>query len=279
MPGKGFGKRWLGGLGGLGITGFTRGLMGTLEYRVAFYDETVDPVHPAFAGPAIFLFWHEYIPFLFYLRGHCHIAMLLSRHQDAELLSRAARHMGFQTVRGSTNRGGVGALRELFRKSRSRMNLAITPDGPRGPRRRLAQGPVFLSAKLQIPLVAIGLGYDRPWRMPTWDRFALPRPFCRARAVVSPRLQIPEDLDRAGVEHYRQRVERLLCRLTEDAERWAEAGGGMVGQRPVYRQPARRPPRRRPPVAVEPGSMDRSKLQVMASASPLPRRPDVKRVA
>jgi lysophospholipid acyltransferase (LPLAT)-like uncharacterized protein len=238
------GKRFLGGCGGLGITWFTRGLMGTLDYRAAFYDETVDPVHPRFAGPAIFLFWHEYIPFLFYLRGNCHIAMLLSRHQDAELLSRAAGHMGFQTVRGSTNRGGVGALRGLFRRSRNRMNLAITPDGPRGPRRRLAQGPIFLSAKLQIPLVAIGLGYDRPWRMPTWDQFALPRPFCRARAVVSPRLQIPAGLDRAGLERYRQQVERLLCRLTEDAECWAAEGGGKVAQRTLRRQAASRPPRR-----------------------------------
>ena len=233
----------LGGVGGLAATVFTRSLMGTLDYRVALYDETADPAHPQFQIPAIFVFWHEYIPFLFYLRGNCHIAMLLSRHDDAELLSRAARHMGFGTVRGSTRRGGLRALRELLRTSRNRTNLAITPDGPRGPRRRLAVGPIFLSSRLQIPLVAIGLGYDQPWRMTTWDQFAVPRPGCRARAVVSPRIQIPRDLKREGLEHYRQQVERTLSCLTEDAEVWAACGGGKMGQRPICRQAAARPPR------------------------------------
>ena len=143
-------------LGGMAIASITRRWMRTLEYKALYYDRQVDPTVSEFGGPSIFLFWHEYIPFLFYLRGHCNLAMLLSRHQDAEWLSQASRHMGFQTVRGSTNRGGVAALRELLRKSQS-MNLAITPDGPRGPRRRLAQGCVFVSLK-----VGDSLGTNRP---------------------------------------------------------------------------------------------------------------------
>ena len=139
-------------LGGLAITGVTRQWMRTLDYRVSYYDPRVDPAAPDFQGPAIFLFWHEYIPFLFYLRGHCHVAMLLSRHQDAEWLSQAARHMGFAVVRGSTSRGGVSALRELMRTGET-MNLTITPDGPRGPRRRLASGCIYASSRLGIPLV------------------------------------------------------------------------------------------------------------------------------
>ena len=88
-------------------------------------------------GQKIYIFWHEYILFPLYLRGHCNMAMLLSRHRDAEILSHAAYHLGFEFVRGSTNRGGVAAMRELLARSR-RMHLTITPDGPRGPRRRLA---------------------------------------------------------------------------------------------------------------------------------------------
>ena len=117
-------------LGGLSLSLLTRCWMSTLDYQAYFHDEQVDPAHPHFAGQAIYLFWHEYIPFPFYLRGHCNIAMLLSRHADAEWLSVAARHMGFQTIRGSTNRGGTVALRQLLRASR-RMLLTITPDGPR----------------------------------------------------------------------------------------------------------------------------------------------------
>ncbi len=227
-------------LGGLAITGMTRRWMSTLEYQAAFYDVDVDPASPGFQGPAIFLFWHEYIPFLFYLRGHCQIAMLLSRHQDAEWLSQAARHMGFDTIRGSTSRGGVAALRELMRTSET-MNLTITPDGPRGPRRRLAAGCIYASSRLGIPLVPIGLGYDTPWRSRrAWDQFAVPRPYSRARAVAGPKIQIPAGVDREGVEYYRQRVERTLNRLTTLAEQWAESGQRFCGQRHVVRQGAAR---------------------------------------
>ncbi len=225
-------------LGGLAITGFTRQWMKTLDYQAVFYDPDVDPASRGFRGPAIFLFWHEYILFPFFLRGNCRVAMLLSRHQDAEWLSQAARHMGFSTVRGSTSRGGVAALRKLIRAGAT-MNLTITPDGPRGPRRRLAAGCIYASSRLGIPLVPFGLGYDRPWRSRrAWDRFAIPRLYSRARAIVGPKVQIPADLGREGVEHYRRRVERMLNVFTTTAEQWAESGDRRFGQRPLWRQGA-----------------------------------------
>jgi hypothetical protein len=118
------------------------------------------------------------------------------------------------------------------------MNLTITPDGPRGPRRKLAQGPIYLASKLGLPLVAMGFGYDRPWRTRSWDRFALPRSFSRARAVASPAINLPSDLDRDGVEYYRQRVEHLLNRLTVEAEAWAEAGTRKVNEVELRREPS-----------------------------------------
>jgi hypothetical protein len=74
--------------------------------------------------------------------------------------------------------------------------------------------------------------------MDSWDRFAVPRPYSRARAVVSPYVYVPPDLDRDGIEHYRGRVERLLNRLTLEAEAWAEAPSRKVEQAPVFRRPA-----------------------------------------
>jgi hypothetical protein len=203
--------------------------MDTLDYRVVFYDPDVDPASPRCRGQKIYVFWHEYILFPLAMRGHCNLAMLLSRHRDAEVLSYVAYHMGFEFVRGSTNRGGVAALRQLLDKSR-RMHLAITPDGPRGPRRQLAPGPIYLASKLGIPLVAMGVGYNRPWRVGSWDRFAIPRPCSRARCVLSPELHIPPELDREGLEHFRLKVQQLLNRLCEEAEHWAEADSRKLGQ-------------------------------------------------
>lgn len=224
---------------GLGATTFVSRWMETLEYAVVHYDATNDPAHPEFRGPAIFVFWHEYIPFLFYTRAFCNIAMLVSAHKDAELLTQAARYQGFETVRGSTHRGGGTALRDLQRKGRT-MNLAITPDGPRGPRRQLAAGAIYLSSKLQLPIVPIGLGYSDAWRMPTWDHFAIPKLYCRARAITGPAMQLPTDLDREGVEHYRRLVEGTLNTLTGLAEEWATSGKMMTGAVKAGRQSQKR---------------------------------------
>ncbi len=87
---------------GLFMSAAVRRWMGTMEYKVAYYDPTVDPTNPACHGQKIYIFWHEYILAPLYLRGNCNLAMLLSRHRDAEILSRVAYHMGFDCVRGST---------------------------------------------------------------------------------------------------------------------------------------------------------------------------------
>jgi lysophospholipid acyltransferase (LPLAT)-like uncharacterized protein len=217
-------------LGGLLGSVAVRWWMSKLDYKVVYDDPAIDPIFPECQGQKIYIFWHEYILFPLYLRGHTNMAMLLSRHRDAEILSYAAHHLGFEFVRGSTNRGGVGALRELLAKSRD-MHLTITPDGPRGPRRRLAPGCVFLASKLGLPLVAMGFGYDRPWRIRrAWDEFAVPRLGSRARAVVSGEVFIPPDLDRAGLEYHRQQVEDLLNRLTGEAEAWAASAARRSNQ-------------------------------------------------
>ncbi|MBN2218418.1 MAG: lysophospholipid acyltransferase family protein [Pirellulales bacterium] len=227
-------------LSGLLTTTAVRRWMSTLDYKIAYYDRAVDPVFPECQGRKIYLFWHEYILCPLYLRQHCNIAMLLSRHQDAEVLSYAARLMGFAFVRGSTNRGGVSALREMFRASRH-MHLTITPDGPRGPRRRLAPGPIYLASRLDVPLVVMGFGYDRPWRFHrAWDQFALPRPFSRARVIPSGEIHVPANLDREGIEHYRRKVEYLLNQLTLEAEAWAASGTRKLNQTRLCRAPAAR---------------------------------------
>jgi lysophospholipid acyltransferase (LPLAT)-like uncharacterized protein len=221
--------------GGLLGSAAVRWWMRSLDYKVVYDDPKIDPIFPECQGQKIYIFWHEYILFPFYLRGHCNMAMLLSRHRDAEMLSYAAHHMGFEFVRGSTNRGGVAALREMLEKSKD-TNLTITPDGPSGPRRQLAPGCVFLASKLGLPIVAMGFGYDRPHRVPkAWDHFALPRYGSRARAVVSGEMYVPANLDRDGIEQHRLHVEQMLNRLTDEAEAWAESGRRRPDQAKLWR--------------------------------------------
>lgn len=222
----------------LAATASIRQWMATLDYRAEFGDPAVDPVHPEYCGAKIYVFWHENILQPLFLRGHSNIAMLLSRHADANVLDRVARMMGFGVVRGSTFHGGSVALRQLAERAQQE-NLTITPDGPRGPRRRLAPGCVFLASTLGIPLVVMGMGYARPWRMGTWDRFAVPKPWSRSRGVVSRAIAVPPGLDREGIEWHRAGVERLLVYLSEDAESWACSGARRSGEIRLRKEPSR----------------------------------------
>lgn len=208
--------------------------MRTLSYRYAFYESGCDPAQADFQGPAIFLLWHEYIPFPFYMRPRCKMALLVSQHGDAELLSQAAAFRGFDTVRGSSTRGGAAAIKQLL-SSDSETSLCITPDGPRGPRRKLAPGCVFLASRLGLPLIPLGFGYHRPWRYRrAWDQFAIPKPGSRARAVVGPKIIVPADIERDELEHWRSHTEYMLNHVTLAAETWAEDGLTRRGERPLY---------------------------------------------
>jgi lysophospholipid acyltransferase (LPLAT)-like uncharacterized protein len=203
----------------------------TIDWKAVYCDPTVDTVHPRFQGRYVFAGWHEYMLMPIALRGHRRMLALASQHGDGEIISRAMRHLGWSVARGSTTRGGVAAVLRLLRDDDRHPNL--TPDGPRGPRRQLSLGPIFLASKLGLPLVCVGYAYDRPWRLRSWDRFAIPRPFSRARAVFGPPLRVPPKLDRRGLERYRLWFEQLLNWLTEEAETWAERGGRRMGEAPM----------------------------------------------
>ena len=237
--------RWAGLLASNGISTW----MSTLEYRALYYDQSVDATFGC-RRPRIYVFWHENILVPLYLRGHCDLAMLLSRHRDADVLARMAYHMGFDCVRGSSNRGSAAALLDMTRRGKH-MHLAITPDGPRGPRRKLAIGPIYLASRTGLPIVALGFGADRPWRAKSWDRFAVPRPFSQVRGVISPEVYIPADLDREQLEVRRQGVERLLTDLTVESEDWAASGTRRPGE-----------------VVIRPQARDRRPRQILSCGEP-----------
>jgi lysophospholipid acyltransferase (LPLAT)-like uncharacterized protein len=103
-------------------------------------------------------------------------------------------------------------------------HLALTPDGPRGPRRRVQPGVVYLAARTGLPVVPIGIAFSGAWRMRSWDRFALPRPYSAAWCVTTEPIRVPADADRAALEEYRLRVERALEEASRAAEAWAARG-------------------------------------------------------
>jgi lysophospholipid acyltransferase (LPLAT)-like uncharacterized protein len=192
----------------------------TLLYRYRPLGRTMLPVAPD-QEPTIYAFWHEGMFFPGSCFGRREIKLLISQHSDGELVARICRHCGFSTVRGSSSRGGVRAMRQMIRDAET-SHYVILPDGPRGPRRRLEPGLLYLAARSQQQVVLVGIGYDRPWRLRTWDRFVVPRPFTKIVMITSEPLRLPHDLSGEALERIRLEWEAELTRLTDEAERLAE---------------------------------------------------------
>lgn len=130
---------------------------------------------------AIFTFWHDQLLLMIKgYRGGPGIKILISASKDGELIARTMRRFGQGAVRGSSTRGGRAAFREMVSLAREPVDLAVTPDGPKGPRHEVKPGVVQLARLSGRPVIPVSLVYSRGHRFASWDRFLLPFPFCRA---------------------------------------------------------------------------------------------------
>lgn len=199
-----------------------RRLVGSNDFHFRFADPLVNPAVARRLGTRyIYAFFHEVMLFPAYYWAWPEMQILISDHRDGEYITRVVRQLGFGVVRGSTTRGGARALREMMGRV-DRGHLCVTPDGPRGPRRTVHQGMIYLASRLGLPIVGAGMAFRDPWRARSWDRFAVPRP-CRPACCVAPEaVRVPPDADRDAIEHYRLEVERRMVAATDEAEAWVE---------------------------------------------------------
>ncbi len=135
--------------------------------------------------PIVFSLWHGHLLALLYHHRDEGVTVLISEHGDGEIIARIAERMGFRTVRGSTSRNGARALLEAARVVESGGDLAFTPDGPRGPARSVAPGVAVVAHRTGMPVVAAVVRAYSTWRLSTWDRFEIPKPFSRITIAYS----------------------------------------------------------------------------------------------
>lgn len=211
----------------------------TLNMRIAHYDRSTDPARPEYNQHMVFSFWHEFIGIILPRWGHTPLSILASQHRDGEWVSQTALSLGLRIVRGSSTRGGAAAIRQL-KKHCAETSLAITPDGPRGPRRKMAIGPVFMASRLGLPLVTLGIGVSDAWRLKTWDQFVIPKPMSRVRIIFGPKIHVPRKAKRDELERIRQSAEDLMNDLSDQAQSWAMSGKKMIGEQPFTRKRRRK---------------------------------------
>jgi len=163
-------------------------------------------------------FWHQRLLMTPFLPHPGRVGMMISRHRDGEFIARAVKCLGIDAVRGSTTRGGASALRGMVRFFESGANLAITPDGPQGPRHIVQRGVIELARLTSAPIIPLAYGASRKKVFNSWDHFILPLPFCKVIYVYGEAIFIPRHLGERELEEKRLLVEERLRQVTAEAD-------------------------------------------------------------
>ena len=149
------------------------------------------------------------------------VAVLVSRSGDGEVLARVARRTGFDVIRGSASRGGVFGLRQVRRAVRAQgMSVATVTDGPRGPVYKCKPGTLLMAKISGAPILPVAFAPDRCWRLGSWDRFIVPKPFARVVFAVGEPFDVAEGL---SSDELQERALALEVRLNAEVAR-AEKG-------------------------------------------------------
>jgi lysophospholipid acyltransferase (LPLAT)-like uncharacterized protein len=171
--------------------------------------------------PVVFTLWHGRLLPCTYHHRHQGVVTLISQHRDGEYITRVVKRWGYTTVRGSSSRGGVDALRELVRHLRKGRSLAITPDGPRGPREKMKPGPLLAAQLTGAPIIPVVSGASRASYFGGWDRFMIPHPFARLQIAYGEPISVPRRAGEAQLEAVAAEVEARLGGLMKRVdERW-----------------------------------------------------------
>jgi lysophospholipid acyltransferase (LPLAT)-like uncharacterized protein len=142
-------------------------------------------------------------------------AALISASRDGDLLADAIKRFGFDVVRGSSSRMGAGAIMQLSEVLVSHRDVVITPDGPRGPVYGIGPGIIFLAQKTGVAVLPMNVEYSSCWRVKSWDRFIVPKPFSRIRTIIGPPHRVRSTSTDEEFETERLRLQNAMMSLVE----------------------------------------------------------------
>jgi lysophospholipid acyltransferase (LPLAT)-like uncharacterized protein len=168
----------------------------------------------------IYTFWHNKIflgTYFFRKRG---IVVVTSQSFDGEYIARFIQRFGYGAVRGSSTRGGAGALIESIRCMRAGLAAGFTVDGPRGPRYEAKTGPVVLAKKTGNPMMPFTVEAKNSWTVKSWDALQIPKPFTRAKLIIGKPIYVLRDAGDAETEKKRRELQDSLDELTAFGEQW-----------------------------------------------------------
>jgi hypothetical protein len=195
-------------LAGLLLYWLIRAIGATVRFEVEGWKHHTDD------EPLIYCFWHNRIPIATYFWRHRGIVVMSSQSFDSEYIARFIQRFGYGAAKGSSTRGARGGLIQMIRAVRAGRSAAFTVDGPRGPIYEAKPGALLLAAKTGAAILPFSISLDRCWRLPSWDRLEIPKPFARAFVVIGERFY-PQSADD---EAEQQRFQRALDELRQQSD-------------------------------------------------------------
>ncbi len=205
------------------------GIIGsTLRYRVEDWDNFQQFENQK--RPIIYSFWHNQILYATHFWRFRSIVVMTSRHFDGENIARVIESFGYGTARGSSGRGGLRALIELKRHLGAGTDVAFTVDGPKGPVYQVKAGPLWLSRQTSAPIVPFHIEPKRFWRLKSWDRFRIPKPFSPLLVKIGRPLIVPSKGPKESWMHiYQEEMDRLknYCEAYWDSPQAGRRAAGL----------------------------------------------------
>lgn len=169
-------------------------------------------------GHVILAFWHSRLLMMPYSYPGRGITILVSQSKDGELIARTVKGFGIESVRGSSTRGWVGGVKGLLKSARDGRDLAITPDGPKGPNMKAQMGVIQVARATGFPIIPLSFGASKKKVFSSWDSFILPYPFSRGVFVSGDPLYVNSSAGPVEMEEARRSLEETLTRLTGEAD-------------------------------------------------------------
>lgn len=195
----------------------------TLRYEVEG-QEHVDETEGR-GRPIVIAVWHNRLfAGTYFLRGRKWVVMA-SKSFDGEYIARFIQRFGFGAARGSSSRGGRGALEEMTRLVEAGRTAAFTVDGPRGPMYEAKIGPCVLSKRTGAPMVPLSIEVSSYWEVRSWDRLQIPKPFSRVKVYFGEPIAVPSDASEEEVEGFRSKLQEALDGLVEKGRLWRNGLG------------------------------------------------------
>ncbi|GIU81039.1 MAG: hypothetical protein KatS3mg006_0103 [Pyrinomonadaceae bacterium] len=185
----------------------------------------------------IYAFWHNRIFLLTYYFRHRKIVVMTSQSFDGEYIARFIQRFGYGAVRGSSTRGGIGALAEMIRLMKKGLPMAFTIDGPKGPKYVAKMGACLLAKKTGNPILPVSIEAEKFWEVGSWDSLQIPKPFGRARLFFGSPIYVSADADEVELENKRLELQKILDYLVELGTKWRleiSSEGGSHGAERKY---------------------------------------------